>query len=79
MYAQRLIAKYGNRPSDVAAALVPYDEAVAVQAAALLKASGADLLDAEIRAAVKQAGPHVERGFRAFLDAWRVRELARSQ
>ena len=78
-YAQRLMTKHGNRPSDVAAALASYDEAVAVQAAALLNASGADLNDAELRAAAKQAGPHVERGFRAFLEAWRTGEVARSQ
>jgi hypothetical protein len=78
-YAQRLMTHYDNRPSDVAAALAPYDEAVAVQAGALLKASGANLLDAELRAAVKQAGPHVERGFRAFLNAWRACEVARDQ
>ena len=78
-YAQRLMTKYRNRPIDVAAALAPYDEAIAVQAAALLNASGADLDDAELRAAAKRAGRHVERGFRAFLEAWRAGEVARSQ
>jgi hypothetical protein len=78
-YAQRLMTKYSNRPIDVVAALAPYDEAIAVQAAALLKASGADFDDAELRVAIKQAGRHVERGFRTFLEAWRAREVARSQ
>jgi hypothetical protein len=78
-YAERLMTKYGNRPSEIATALAPYDEAVVVQAAALLKANGADLDDAELRAAIKQAGPHVERGFRTFLEGWRAREVARSQ
>jgi hypothetical protein len=78
-YAERLMTKYGNRSSDISAALAPYDESVAVQTAALLKASGADLDDAEFRAAIKQAGPHVERGFRAFLEGWRAREVARIQ
>jgi hypothetical protein len=78
-YAERVMTKHGKRPKDVAAALAPYDEAVAVQAAALLTASDADLDDAELRVAIKQAGPHVERGFRAFLDGWRSREVARSQ
>ena len=79
VYAQRLMTKHGNSPSDVAAALSMYDEAVAVQAAALLNASGADLYDSNLRAAAEQAGPHVERGFRAFLEAWRAGEVARSQ
>jgi hypothetical protein len=78
-YAQRLMTKYSHRPNEVAAALAPYDEAVAVQAAAILKASGTDLHDAELRAAVRQAGPHVERGFRAFRESWRAREVAHSQ
>jgi hypothetical protein len=78
-YAQRLMTKHGNSPSDVAAALARYDEAVAVQAAALLNSSGADLNDSNLRAAAKQAGPQVEHGFGAFLDAWRDGEVARIQ
>jgi hypothetical protein len=78
-YAQRLMTAHNNRPTDVAAALTSYDEAVAVQAAALLKASGADLHDTRHREAAKQAGPHVERGFRAFLEAFRASEVARIQ
>jgi hypothetical protein len=78
-YAQRLMTNHNNRPTDVVAALASYDEAVAVQAAALLKASGADLHDAQLRAAAKQAGPHVERGLRAFVEASRASEFARLQ
>jgi hypothetical protein len=78
-YAQRLVSTHGNRPIDVVAKLASYDEAVAVQAAALLKAAGADLNDAKLRAAINQAGPHVDHGFRVFLEAWRAREAARSQ
>jgi hypothetical protein len=79
VYAEQLLAKYSNRPRDVVSALASYDEAVAVQAAALLTASGADLNDGGFRIAVKQAGPHVDRGFRAYIDAWREREVARSR
>jgi hypothetical protein len=61
------------------AALAAHDESVAVQAASLLKASGADLEDAALESAAKQAGPHVERGFRAFLSAWRAGETAGSR
>jgi hypothetical protein len=78
-YAERLMAEHNNRPIDVAAALAGYDEAVAVQVAGLLKAGGADVNDAELQLAIKQAGPHAERGFRAFRDAWRAHEIARSQ
>ena len=31
------------------------------------------------RAAVKEAGPHVERGFLAYQQAWRESEMARAQ
>jgi hypothetical protein len=75
-YAQRLMTSYDSRAVDVIAALAAYDEAVAVQAAALLKARGEDLLDADIQAAVQQAGAHVERAFRSFLEAWRAGEAA---
>lgn len=78
-YAQRLMTKHGNSPSDVAAALASYDEAVAVQAAALLNARSADLNDSTLRSAARKAGPQVDRGFRAFLEAWRTGEVARSQ
>jgi hypothetical protein len=78
-YAQLLMTNHNNRPTDVVAALAPYDEAVAVQAAALLKASGADLHDVQLREAAKQAGLHVERGFRAFVEAFRASEVARLQ
>jgi hypothetical protein len=55
-YAQRLLTTCSNRPRDVAAALAAHDEAVAVRAAALLKAGGANFDDAEFRLAVKKAG-----------------------
>jgi hypothetical protein len=79
VYAQRLVTKHGNSPSDLVAALASYDEAVAVQAAAFLNASGADLSDSNLQAAAEQGGPQVKRGFRAFLEAWRAGEVARSQ
>jgi hypothetical protein len=79
VYAQELIAKHSKSTTKVAAALAPYDEAVTVQAAALLNAGGADLNDSHFRAAAERAGPHVERGIRAFLEAWRAGEVARIQ
>jgi hypothetical protein len=77
VYAERLMKTHNNRPIDVAAALASYDEAVAVQAAALLQANGANFNDAELQSAIQQAGPHAERGFRVFLKTWRATEVAR--
>jgi hypothetical protein len=74
-YAQRLVAKHNGRPLDVVAALAEHDESVAVQAASLLRASGADLEAPEFESAAQQVGPHVARGFRAFLAAWRAGEI----
>jgi hypothetical protein len=58
-------------------ALADYDEAVAVQASSNLEARGVHVQDQEIRALARQAGAHVERGFDAFVLAWRECELAR--
>jgi hypothetical protein len=73
------MAEHDNRVLDVIKALVDYDEAVAIQAASLLKARGVSVDDREILASAKQAGPQVERGFRAFFEAWRAGEMARSK
>ena len=76
-YARRLIERDGDSAIDIAKSLADYDESVAVQAADLLQARGVSPDDAEIRDAAKKAGPHVERGFRAFVDAWRASQIAR--
>ena len=56
-----------------------YDEAVAVQAAALLRARGGSPRNADVRAAARRAGAQVERGFEAYAEAWRESEIARSR
>lgn len=70
-YAERLLKKHG--PEKMIAALADYDEAVAIQAASLLKLRGV-ALDMD---AARKAGEQVERGFAAFAEAWRASEIAR--
>jgi hypothetical protein len=77
-YAKSLVEKHDGRAGGVVLALSDYDQAVAIQAAGLLQARGVSFDNAEIRAAVKQSGPQVERGFAEFFAAWRAGEVARS-
>jgi hypothetical protein len=69
-YAERLLKTHG--PQKAIAALTDFDEATAVQLASLLQARGI----APDLTAARKAGPHVERGFQAFADAWRNSEVA---
>jgi hypothetical protein len=78
-YARRLVEKHGGSATKVVQSLGDYHESVAVQAADLLHARGVSPDDPEVTAAAKQAGPHVERGFRAYFEAWRASEIARSK
>ena len=57
--------------------LAGYDEAVAAQAAGLLRAAGQYPADADVRAAARAAGDQVLRGFDAYADAWRESQMAR--
>ena len=45
-----------------------YDEAVAVQAAALLYEKGSDPFAEELTNALRRAAPHVQAGFKLFSD-----------
>ncbi len=67
--------KYG--PGD----LVPSSDEVkvAVQAASLLRARGILALDPAIRAEAAMAGPHVERGFALYAEAWRECQVAKTK
>jgi hypothetical protein len=55
----------------VVQALAAYDEAVAAQAAGLLRERGVS--------ANQAAAPQVERGFAAFAEAWRESQVARGE
>jgi len=78
-YAERLWKESGGEWRKVVKALADYDEAVGTQAAALLRAKGVSLLDAEVREAARKAGAQVERGFEAYAEAWRESEIARER
>lgn len=78
-YARRLQDQAGPEARDLVAALAGYDEAVAAQAAGLLQARGIPLHDPALQEAVRRAGPAVERGFQAFVEAWRESQIARAQ
>src|SRR5207302_187112 len=55
-YAERLLREAGGAWPKVVAALADYDEAVAAQAASLLRTRGVSLQDQTVRAAAKKAG-----------------------
>ena len=67
-----------NNP-DMTYTRAEYDEAVVMQAAGLLRAKGVSLLEPEVRAAARKAGPYVEHGFQVYAEAWRESQLARSR
>ena len=76
-YAQGLMKTHGQEK--VTAALANYDQAVAVQVASLLQASGISVRDPQILEAARKAGEHVELGFQTFADAWRESQIARGK
>jgi hypothetical protein len=78
-YAQRLFKDAGGEWSKLVPALSAYDETVAAQAAGLLRAKGVSVEDDGVRAAVQKAGPHVEKAFEAFAEAWRESRIARKR
>jgi hypothetical protein len=78
-YARRLVQDHGKQLPKLWERMSRYDEAVAVQVAALLHAQGVSVQAAEVLAAAKKAGPQVERGFQVYFEAWRQCQVARSQ
>jgi hypothetical protein len=76
-YAERLLRAAGGDWRKLVRALADYDEAVAAQAAGLLRARGVSVRDQAVRDAARQAGPQVERGFAAYVEAWRECQVAR--
>ena len=78
-YARRLVPDAEPNVPKVLDALRDYDEAVAAQMASRLQARGVALHDVKVRDGTRKAGPHVERGFQAFSEAWRESQIARSQ
>lgn len=69
-YARReVLAAGGTRP--LAARLGSYDEAVAVQAASLIRARDPATFEARLRSMIHEAPAHVAKGLLAYLDAWK--------
>lgn len=77
-YAQRIL-QAKEAPAKLVERLIDYDEATAAQFASLLQARGLSVQDPGIKAAAQSAGPHVERAFAAFVEAWRECQTAKSE
>ena len=78
-YAKRLVAAAGSDWTKLIASLSDYDEAVATQAAHLVRASGTSLQSEPLRAALKGGREMTQSGFRAYAEAWRENEIARAK
>jgi len=78
-YAERLLRDAGADWRKLVPALAEYDEAVAAQAAGLLRARGVSVWEPGLREAAKKARALVDRGFQAYAESWRESQLARGQ
>ncbi|VTR92990.1 hypothetical protein : Uncharacterized protein OS=Planctomyces maris DSM 8797 GN=PM8797T_17112 PE=4 SV=1 [Gemmata massiliana] len=78
-YAKKVVADAGTDWQKAVKALGTYDEAVAAQAAGLLRGAGISPSDKDVRASARGAGAHVLRGFDAFAEAWRASQIARQE
>lgn len=65
-YARRVLEAHADDPQQLTAALAPYDEATAVQAASQCRWRRIDLNAPAFRRAVDTAAPHVRHGFIAY-------------
>jgi hypothetical protein len=79
VYAERIVETSGGDLPRALEALEPHDEAVAAQVAHLLHDRDVSLTDAAAAAALARAAPASQRGFRAYAEAWRETEIARSE
>lgn len=68
--AARLMTESGADLRRLLERLAPYDEAMAVQAASLLRRGGLDPASENLRPLLATAPPAVQRGFRAYARAW---------
>jgi hypothetical protein len=76
--AKRLVAAAKGKTSALAKSLVGYDNAVAAQVASLLDKQKIDLAGDDVRQAFRSAGPLLEQGLLAYLEARRASRIARS-
>lgn len=71
-YAEELLKESEGNIDRLVKNLVPYDEAVAVQAAALLMEKGRLLKWTDMKKSLQQAAPATRSGFLKFTEAWQV-------
>jgi hypothetical protein len=74
-YARREVSA-SNQVAPLAARLGPYNAAVAIQAASLLRAQDPAAFEATIHSMIPAAPPHVAKGLMAYLDAWKESQSA---
>ncbi len=74
-YARRELSAV-NAARPLVERLGPYDTAVAIQVASLLRSQDAAAFDVQIRSLIQRAQPHVARGFTAYLAAWQASRAA---
>jgi len=77
-YAERLQDEAQGDWRRLVKALAAYDEAVCVQAAALLQGKSVSVSDDKVVEAARAAGKHVARAFDAYAEAWRDSQIART-
>jgi hypothetical protein len=76
-YAERLMTAVDGRLDLLVHRLAEYDEAVAVQAAALLLEGGIEPTRPEVATALERAVPATRRGFELFIQDWKASQAAR--
>ena len=78
-YAERLVTAAKGDWKKLIASLGDYDDAVAAQAAHLVRVSGTSLQSEPLRSALKGGREMTQSGFRAYAEAWRENEIARAK
>lgn len=70
-YAERLVKQAGGDLTALLKSLELYDEAVAIQTASMLAGGGQSLFADALMGPLRDAAPHVRRGFQRYTEAWR--------
>ena len=78
-YAERLVTAAKGDWKKLIASLWDYDDAVAAQAAHLVRVSGTSLQSEPLLTALKEGREMTQYGFRAYAEAWRENEIARAE
>ncbi|MCA9017836.1 MAG: hypothetical protein KDA77_21105, partial [Planctomycetaceae bacterium] len=77
-YAERLVNEHRGDLGALLKSLADYDQAVSLQAASLLRASGKSPFDPELTKLLQNAAKQVQIGFALYGEAWRASQIARS-